>query len=197
MKLDGDNKKHLPLIKFFSSKKSLVVATNEASRASIRGLFRDLQVPSQSIFVAESYKDAEKIIKENQPEIIISEYDIGDSDGLSLLDFHIQQFPNRIETVFCLISDIVNPAIYSEISSQAIDLHFSPPIIPAALGKNIVEISSKKMTGGEYLSDLEQGKALFRQGKDVDAIEVLQKAKEEGPSNTSMPSYFQGLIYHK
>lgn len=180
---------------FFTEKKGLVVATTDVNRTLFKTLLKNSYMDKEKIFLAHNYKDAIKVMEKELPEIIISEYQLNDEyNGLDLFDFHQKQYENRLNVVFCLVTENFTPELIIKVAEGEIDSLISKPFTPNTLEKKFYSGLKNKINPSEYQLEMEKGKLLYREGKKTDSLEVFKNAQGMNAAPTTA-LYYQGLIH--
>lgn len=196
MVFDVHDKANKPLLDYLSSRIALVVDTSSASRSTVRKLLGSLGMKTSNVDTAENYPEAEEFIQSKKPQIIFSDYALGGKSGLDLFALQKKQYPNRLDTIFFVLSDKNSPMIASRVAEEEADGLIVRPFTFTSLLDKFVEAAREKTLNNEYLQAVEAAKQILAEGKRKEALEAFQKAQtmDEKPVQAL---FYEGLIHHQ
>lgn len=187
-------KNNISYTNFFNNKKGLCVATTDVNRHLFKTLMKNIQIPKDNIFLARSFKDARSYIDSEKPDIIVTEYELGELNGMDLLEIHKKHFPNRLHAVFCLVSGTLSPNLICQMAEEEVDIYVPKPFTLTVLEKKFLHGCKNKIHPTDYLKELEKGKIHYNNCEYPEALEIFLNAKKLDPEPTTALLY-EGLIY--
>ena len=169
-------------LKFFSSKKVLIVEPKKSLRSTFKKVLRDLGVPLQSIEFSEGgYNEAMTQVLNLKPELIISPMNIQSSSAIDLYEFHKKTLSNRLEAGFFILSQGNSLSQASLILDHEIDGCISEPFTAAGIKKMILMSLDAKIHVSESAIEFEKLKekvAISPQEVSLNEIDALRSYKD-------------------
>ena len=90
-------------------------------RKGLSKLLLDIGIHASNLVVVDSFDEAKLQLKLTHFEVVLSESIIGDEYVNNLIDIHESVQPNKLNTVFAVISDTDSMTIRSFIEEEKID----------------------------------------------------------------------------
>lgn len=190
---DPNNKK---IISFFSSKKVLIVDPSASNRQSLNKCIRKLGSDSQNIHSVKSILEAQSEMKTHQPHIVICPNELDETSHTLLLDEHLKIYPNRLKTVFIIISAENSKATSAIVLDSEIDGFLSSPFTAQSVEDVLLDLTREKIAPVKSLQTIENTKELIFNEKYEDAISSLSPVRED-PTYGPLACYYEGLILIK
>jgi tetratricopeptide (TPR) repeat protein len=204
---------------FYEEKKCLIISPLQMVRILARKLATNVGVRAQNIDMVNNFYEAQKLLKEREHEIVISEYYLGDrvsvdmevdennevnifqfdgrnKYGLDLLDIHKEIHPNRLSSIFVVISDYKSQNVAYKCFEAEAELFLTKPLAYEHLEKGFLKITDQKLYADETMKEVANVKQYVYQGDLGMAHQVLDLIRERNISNTEL-FYTEGLIYSK
>lgn len=169
-------------LKFFSSKKVLIVEPKKSLRSTFKKVLRDIGVPLQSIEFSEGgYNEAMTQVLNLKPELIISPMTIQNSSAIELYEFHKKTLANRLEAGFFILSQSNSLSQASLILDHEIDGCISEPFTAEGIKKMILMSLDAKIHTSESAIQYEKLKgkiSVSPQEVSLNEIDALNSFKD-------------------
>mgnify|MGYP000022268147 CR=1 FL=1 len=129
--------------KYITNKKILIVDSSSSARTGMFKILNDLGVKTSQIKLCSSFHTAEEEIKASKPEIVLTEYDLGKSCGLELLQSQRLSNPESKKSIFLLITGNTSQSAVARSAEEDIDGYILKPFTPEVLRKTIILFYSR------------------------------------------------------
>ncbi|MFN8369757.1 MAG: hypothetical protein U0T83_03925 [Bacteriovoracaceae bacterium] len=180
-------------IKYFGSKKALLAAGNSMTRSNFKKVANAAGVANDKVFMANSYSEALEVMNKQKPEVIIAEYQLGSNTSLELLGQHLKLFPNRLNSIFALISEKNSLALSCLAADAGVDAYITKPYTYDKLEKEFAKSVMDKVTPTHYLTKIEEAKIQLDNGNYEESLKILTAAKTLDP-NPCLALYYEATI---
>lgn len=181
-------------LKFFSSKKVLIVEPKKSLRSTFKKVLRDIGVPHESIEFSEGgYNEAMTQVMTLKPELIISPMTIQNSSAIDLYEFHKKTLSNRLDAGFFILSQSNSLSQASLILDHDIDGCISEPFTADGIKKMILMSLDAKIHKSEssiQYEILKERIVLSPQEVSLSEIDALSSFKD---LDRSQIDYLKGL----
>ncbi len=204
---------------FFEPKKCLIISPLQMIRVMARKLAGNIGILPHNIDMVNNFPEAQKLLKEKKHEIIFSEYYLGnrnsldmvvDADdnveivqfdgknkyGLDLLEIHKEIYPNRLNSIFVIISDYNSQNVAYKCFENEVELFLTKPLSYENFEKGFLQTTEKKLYADETMKELENVKLYMAKGEFSMAHQVLDLIKDHNLSSADL-FYYEGMIYRK
>lgn len=178
---DASSKVNKPIVSFFNNSKALVLESTAGSRTTVRRLLSSVGVKTSNVEAMGLIGDAIPKMESLKPNIIFTELDLGDRNGLELMEIHKKQYPNSLNTIFILLSSKNSPIITSMAADSDTDGLIIKPFTYAMVEDKLIAVAKTKALPTHYLKSIESAKALIREKKSAEALTTLQEALKLDP----------------
>ncbi len=162
---------------FLKNKRILIVEPSSAFANMISNFFGEFGADAGSVIFARNYEDALRQLNEAIPHILISEYSLGSSSGLMLMEV-FEKLHEPASSVSIIISKESSDSAVAEAAEEQVDAFMVKPFSVADFEKRFSEVVQKKMHPSPYTTKIREGKALMKKTDYVGAIKVLAEAKK-------------------
>ncbi len=182
--------------KFLENKKALIFDNKRAHRSVAREGLVQCGVKPQNIISEENFKNAQKFIENEKPEIIISEFQVHDDYGLDLADAQMQIFEDHTKKIFIILTANATQSAVADAAEEEIEAFLVSPISRDKMVEYIYGSVKKKITPPAYASMIYEAKRLIREEQYDMAKQtlIMTKVMHDRPM---MASYLCGEIYRK
>jgi CheY-like chemotaxis protein len=166
---------------FIADKKVLVADPGSAARAGLAKAIVDLGAKTQNVLMAKNYDDAKKIITEQKPHLVLTEFELGRSSGLNLLQEQRAQYPESVKSLFILVTSNTSQSAVAQAAEEDVDTFVLKPYTLDVLRASVLRAAAAKLQPSEYARAIEEGKKLLFEGKVDEALELFKKAQKLDP----------------
>ncbi len=185
--------KDTDVAKFLNSQGALVVEPSSAFFSVIQACLVGFGMDSKKIIMANTYKDAVVLLKEQKPRILITEYLVGKNFGLSLIDMHDEMYDSFSRIGIVVTKESSDNAV-AEAAEEQLDAFIVKPFSGADFQKRFIEVVKRKMYPSEYLNKIRDGKEKLKTKLYDQAIQFFTEAKNLSPAPT-LAHYYLGECY--
>lgn len=106
---------------YLKNKYFLVVEPTVAGKTAIEQMLKKTAVPRKNVKFAKNMEMAIEILKNNMPNYVISVDKAEDGNYKELLDLHLKQQPNRLDSGFILLSENDSVDAITRLAQSEID----------------------------------------------------------------------------
>jgi len=124
---------------------------------SIQQVLKALGVPPDKIHVAAKFEDARQLVSDLKPRILITEFNVQDGSGLSLIEIQ-EQFYKDTERIAVVVTKNSSDSAVAEAAEEQVDAFILKPFSADGLKKKLQEAFTKKINPNEYLKTIREGK---------------------------------------
>ncbi|EQC43943.1 hypothetical protein [Bacteriovorax sp. Seq25_V] len=190
-----DAKAQQLLKKYMKNKKFLSIEPSVASKTAIETMLMKTAIPRKNIHHAKNLHMAMEIIKEKKPNYIITNERLEDGSYKEVLEEHLKQWPNRLESGFILLSENDSLDAISKVAQSEIDSLVIIPFTVTSLQSEFLKVVVPKTNPSDYEIALETIREHMR--FDIDkAFTLAQKAVKLDPKPYEA-YYLEGIIHLK
>jgi CheY-like chemotaxis protein len=187
------NKVKSPVEIFLAANRCLVVEPSSSFINNIVMCLTSLGAPKSNIDTAVRFEDAYRIVDEKKPTLIITEYQIGDHFGLTLIE-KIDALVGENNRVAMLATKNANDTVVAEAAEEQVDAYILKPFSMGDFKKKLEECIAYKAKPTPYKHHITKGKELFDAKNLAEAKAEFARAKKES-SKPSLAHYYMGEIY--
>lgn len=178
---------------FLNEQTALIVEPSRAFFQVIQSNLTQLGMRAEKIFYANTYSDAQKIITETKPKILITEYLIGKHFGLALVEKQDELYDPLLRISIMVTKESSDNAV-AEAAEEQLDAYIVKPFSSADFNKKILEVIKRKMHPSEYLLKIREGKDALKINNIGSAIAIFTEAKILNDKPT-LACYYLGSCY--
>ena len=183
------------LADFLSRRKALIFDYASGARTTVRKLLTTHGMPAKNISSADSYEEALEKLATLKPQIAFIDYELkAGQNGLDFFKAFKALHPNRVETLFFLISEKGSDSLASRIAEEEVDSLVVRPFTYVSFEELFLEIVVTKIKPTDYLKIIEEGKTLLAANKAQEALTLFAKAKTLDPK-PGLACYHEGMAY--
>lgn len=173
---------------------ALILDRNAGSRGQVRQFLLDGGMKLANIKTVESYVEAEETIKKFSPNLIFSDYEVGDKTGFDLLTYQRQTVKTEKQNIFFLFSERNSLSVASQAGELEVDAMLIRPYNTAQLKEKLYAVLSEKVVAKDYERKIQLGKNLLLEKKWDEAILIFKQAQTESKGSVSA-LYYEGTCY--
>jgi len=185
------------LIKAFLRNKSCLILDNRiSSRANLGGMLSHYDVPQNLLFLCTTYEEAEKILSEKVPQIIITEFEIQGRCTLDLMENLREFYHEPKESLFVVVTENTSQSAVAEAAEEDVDAYILKPYSFDFFRDTFVKTILAKQSPGTYYSKIEKGKNHLEKKDFKEAIKEFGSAMalHEKPS---LACYYEGQTFNE
>ncbi|MCB0355907.1 MAG: response regulator [Bdellovibrionales bacterium] len=163
--------------KFLQSKKVLIFDDKRVVRNLVKEALVECGVKQQNIISEKSMHHARKIVEEEKPEIIISEFQVGDDYGLDLANLQMQLIDDQTKKIFIIITADATQSTVADAAEEEIEAFLVSPVSKEKIVEYINKAVKKKVNPSAYASMVYEAKRLIKEKQFDVAKQTLMMAK--------------------
>lgn len=182
------------LSEFLGCARALLVDSSATSRPVLRRILNELGVKHANVHVAESYESALTVFETQQPAIVFTEYNLGSRTALDLFNDYARFVPNRIGSVFIVISADNSPSTVTALAEADIDGVLVRPLNFKDIHEKFVEQAMLKSQPSAYVKMIEAGRRFMEGGKPEQALRAYLGAQGLD-SKPAKACYLEGSVH--
>lgn len=179
--------------KYLVGRKILVVDPSSSARSGIFKVFSELGAKPSQLVLSSSFQDAINEIDTHKPDIVISEYDLGKSCGLELMQNQRKHNPDAKKILFVLLTGNTSQSAVARAAEEDIDSYVLKPFTPEVLRKTILQAAILKLKPPPYYVAIDEGKDLLKENK-IDEAEAKFKEAAALDPKPSLALYYLGQV---
>lgn len=164
-------------MKFLKTKKALIFDDKRAVRTVAREGLIQCGMRPQNIISEKNFKNAKKFIETENPEIIVSEFQVKDDYGLDLASLQMQLSEDHTKKIFIIITGNANQSAVADAAEEEIEAFLVAPISKEKMVDYIYKAVKKKINPPAYASMIYEAKRLIREKQYDIAKQTLMMAK--------------------
>ena len=131
---------------YVAPRKILIADTNSASRAGIARSLNNLGAKTTNLLMVTSLAEAEEVIKKDNPQIVICDYDLGTSCGLTLLQSQREKNKDTKNSLFVLVTGNTSQSAVAQAAEEDVDAFVLKPYTLEDSDKRLSKRHFKKST---------------------------------------------------
>lgn len=200
---------------FISTKRILVADPVSGSRAGLAKTIIDMGAKTTNVLTASSFEVAETEIERVQPDVIITDYDLGKRSGLDLLPLMRKHKPDPRQTLFVLVTGNTSQSAVAQAAEEDVDTFTLKPYTIEVLKKTILKAALQKIRPSTYQLKIDEGKSKLFEGHADEAMAIFEAAMKLDPKpalaffyhgqaemmkkalDTAQEDFAEGLNYNK
>ena len=179
---------------FLKEKSILVVDDNEANRALIKEQLIELGASEDNIEEEEDVLTSNSCIMADCPEIVFSNTKVEFDSGIDLLQVHLENSPDRLNSGFYLYSEENSISNACMALDYDIDGFIVSPFSKESFVLSFYNSILSKTDLDEYNTKLFQGRMHFYKGEIEKVLNILKELIND-PKANGTPFYYQGLAH--
>lgn len=180
---------------FLAEGTCLLVEPSASFSASLQSLLAEIGVPLSQVMVARKYEDALKIVEEKRPRLLVTEYDLPNGSGLSLVE-HLEQMMEESKRIAIIVTKNASDSAVAEAAEGAVDAFILKPFSTDIFRQKLHDCLMRKTQPSVYQQELNSGRFLFNEHKYPESLKAFQKAKKLDPK-PSLACFGEGQNFEK
>lgn len=133
-------------------------------------------VSAQQIAIAKKFGDAKALIDEKKPKLLVTEYDIEDSLGLTLIEAQ-EKFYNETSRIAIVVTKNSSDSAVAEAAEEQVDGFLLKPFSIDTFQKRLLAAVQRKLSPSPYAQKIRSGKQKLEAQEFTSAYEEFVHAK--------------------
>ncbi len=169
------NKKEI-FDEFILTHEILIVDKNPSSRNRLLKTMSDLGAKRHMIHTSGSLVEAEAIINSKNIGIVLSDYFISGGSGFDLFKMIREKKPETKKLALILVTSNISQTAVAKAAEEDVDSFIIKPYTIQSIQESLISTIAAKAKPSEYVSRVEAGKELMKEGKFEEAMDMLETA---------------------
>ena len=176
------DKQMLIFKKYIGDRKILIADPQVTSRTSMARVLIDLGARTENIALVTSYEEGVAFIEKKSPNVIISDYNLGNRGGLDLLQkMRDMENIDPKQSLFILVTGNNSQSAVAQAAEEEVDTYILKPFTPSQLRLQIMRAAIQKLMPSDYMEAIQRGKTLLFEGKISEAKAAFFDATKLDP----------------
>jgi hypothetical protein len=180
---------------YMKNKTFLAIEPTVAGKTAVEQMLKKTAVARKNVQFAKNVEMALEIMKEFKPNYIFTHDKLEDGNYKEILEEHLKQQPNRLESGFILFSENDSLDAVTKLAQSEIDCLVMLPFTVTSLQSEFLKIVLPKTAPSEYKILIESAREQMRFDLDA-ALVTLGKAKKQ-EKKPFEAFYLEGLVHVK
>lgn len=180
------------LHQYMSTKRVLIAEPSTSFSSVIQQTMLAMGCQSENIWKEGDFSRAMKILAKTKPEIIVSEYSLGQGYGLELAEKQVEYCAEPASRIFVLVTGNASDSAVAEAAEEEVDGYILKPFNINQLQETFLLVMHKKMNPTQYISEIQRGKQLLQEHDYHSAREIFSQAKTFD-KRPSLACYYEGF----
>ncbi len=164
--------------KYIQDKKIVIADPGPTARASLSNTLVQMGAKQARIGLASTFEEAEQLIAELQPTLVICDYTLGAKCGLELIQNQKNAEPEAKSRFFVLVTGNTSQTAVARAAEEDVDSFVIKPYTSNILRNSIMRAVFAKIKPSEYAQTLEKGKQEMAEGRIDEALAYFEEAKK-------------------
>lgn len=162
---------------FLANEQILIVDPSATFGLTLVSTLIEMGAPTDKVIFSKKYEDAQKIIQDINPKILITEYFVGQKLGLSLIEQQGQKL-GEANKISIMITHNASTSSIAEAAEEHVDDYILKPFSKGQMKVRLAEVIKRKMNPSTYSLKIREGKKyLFANEFAKAEIEFLEAMK--------------------
>lgn len=171
----------------------LIVEPSQAFSASIQGCLHELGIGKGKVTISRKFDDALKIIQEQKPKLLVTEYQLEPGFGISLIEHH-EKIYDEMSRISIMVTRNSSDSVVAEAAEEQVDAFLLKPFSPDMFRQKLAAVLERKLNPSSYSQKIKEGKDLSAMKKFTEAIQVFAAAKVLNEKPT-LACFYAGEAY--
>ena len=179
---------------FLQDENILIVEPSMSFAQTLIELLKEARIPEKNIHHVRSYDEATNVIENKKPKVLITEYSVGKTNGISLVPLQMKNHDESVKIATLITHDSTSTTI-AEAAEEHVDAYILKPFSIGDFGKRLNKVIQAKLTPSPFEAKIQAGKALLKNNDfAMAALEFKEaiKIKEKSP----LGHYYVGQALH-
>lgn len=179
---------------FLKDEKILIVEPSVPFAQTLIELLKEARVPEKNIFHVRGYEEAASVIETKKPKVLITEYAVGTTNGISLVPLQMKNHDESVKVATLITHDSTSTTI-AEAAEEHVDAYILKPFSLGDFGGRLNKVIQAKLTPSPFEEKIKSGKALLKNSEfELAALEFREaiRIKEKSP----LGYYYVGQVLH-
>ncbi len=166
-------------LKFVRSKKVLIVDGSASLRSNIAKSLSVIGFRVDQVFTASTFVGAQRVVRQERPRVIITDYFIGDQSSLELLSQVKAYESSQQNRLILLITNNSSESSVAEAAEEDVDGYLLKPFNKQEFENYFFQCVSRKLNPSEYQSLINTGKESLERNELDEALKCFNQAKRK------------------
>lgn len=173
----------------------LLVEDSPSIAANIQRSLQDMGLSSRQIVIARKYFDAEKVIREKRPKLVVTEYEIDGQMGLDLIQLQEEYYTDG-EVLRVIVTKVKSEAAISAAAEEHVDVFILKPFSIETFAQRVDEAVFRKQNPSDYVKKIQEGRKALKLGdyESAERIFIGAKGLDSVPASAC---YYLGQTYER
>ncbi len=161
---------------FIGDKACLIIEPSASFSASIQSCLVDMGLPFEQIMTIRKFNDAKRIVEAKKPKLIITEYDLDEGLGLSLLEMQ-EKFYSEGDRISIVVTKNSSDSAVAEAAEGSIDAFILKPFAIETFRQTLIDTFNRKTNPSLYNKKVQTGREKLILKEFDEAISQFGEAK--------------------
>lgn len=172
-----NEKKRQDLFKKFLEESDIIISDkSSASRRRLVKTLVDMGAKRPRIHSLAHYSEAQDVIKNNRPKLILSDYSLNGGSGFDLFKHYRETYPDEKKAVLILVTSNISQSAVAKAAEEDVDSFIIKPYTVKSLEKSLGDAIIAKLYPTKYIQTIEAGKEKLFSGDYTSALEIFDSA---------------------
>jgi CheY-like chemotaxis protein len=168
--------KALKFADFLNKSEVLIVDKSSASRRRLAKTLSELGGKMINIQMCSNYEEAQKLMVERKPMLVLSDYAIIGGSGFDLFEYYRKEVEGADKATLVLVTSNSSQSAVAKAAEEDVDAFIIKPYTVETLSMGIINAYITKNHPTKYIQLIEEGKILLFSGDVDEAIKIFTKA---------------------
>lgn len=180
--------------KFIGDSPCLIIEPSASFSASLQSCLVDMGTPFEQVHTIRKFNEAKRIIEAKKPKLIITEYDLDEGLGLTLLEMQ-EKIYSESDRISIVVTKNSSDSAVAEAAEGSIDAFILKPFAIETFRQKLIETFNRKANPTAYAQKLQSGREKLILKEFDEAISQFSEAKtlEEKPT---LAYFHTGQAFH-
>jgi len=151
---------------FLVSRKILVADGSGTSRSGLAKIILGMGAKTNNLLLIDNFNDAVRMVQKEEPEIIIVDYALGNSNGIEV-SAATKGYQRKEEKIFILVTGNSSQSAVAQAAEEDVDVFILKPYTIKSFSEILMRAVLAKIYPSEYIKTIQAGKRLL-QANDAD-----------------------------
>ena len=161
---------------FLAENQILIVDKSSASRRRLTKTLVDMGAVRGQMHSVAHYEEAIQVIKDNNPQLILSDYKVNGGSGFNLFSENKIIHPSDKKCTSILVTSNISQSAVAKAAEEDVDSFIIKPYTVKSLEKSLVSAVINKLHPSQYVKTIEHGKEKMFAAEYEEALEIFRSA---------------------
>jgi tetratricopeptide (TPR) repeat protein len=160
---------------FLAPRKILIADSYGASRSGLAKIIVAMGAKPGNLTLIDNYVDGMRMVQSLQPEVLIVDYSLGNSNGLDLSE-ETKTYKNRDDKLFVLVTGNSSQSAVAQAAEEDVDVFILKPYTIKGFTEILMRTVLAKIYPSDYIKAIQAGKKLLEANETDAAVLEFDKA---------------------